>query len=211
MPPPPCPEEVPQEPIRESYIPQTSGKQLPFYTKEQELIKALIRYGERVVCYMETEEGDNQPITVTEYISMDLKQDEMQFHDPLHRRLLEEAERHLGDEGFTTERYFLTHTDAGISRLAAEMINDKYQLSKSNEEALTKDEERLHELIPQLLITFKLAIIEEEMKQTIQQLGKPEVAGNMERSMEVMAHYKELTEILKELAKRAGDRVVMKA
>ena len=211
MPPPPFPEEVPQEPIRESYIPQTSGKQLPFYAKEQELIKALIRYGERVVCYMETEEGDNQPITVTEYISMDLKQDEMQFHDPLHRRLLEEAERHLGDEGFTAERYFLTHTDAGISRLAAEMINDKYQLSKSNEEALTKDEERLHELIPQLLITFKLAIIEEEMKQTIQQLGKPEVAGNMERSMEVMAHYKELTEILKELAKRAGDRVVMKA
>ena len=91
------------------------------------------------------------------------------------------------------------------------MINDKYQLSKSNEEALTKDEERLHELIPQLLITFKLAIVEEEMRQTIQQLGKPEVAGNMERSMEIMKHYKVLTETLKELAKIAGDRVVIKA
>ena len=59
----------------------------------------------------------------------------------------------------------------------------------------------MHELIPQLLITFKLAIVEEEMKQTIQQLGKPEVAGNMERSMEIMKHYKVLTETLKELAK----------
>ena len=212
LPPPPFPpEEILQEPSHESYIPQTGGKQLPFYDKELELIKALIRHGEKTVCFIESEEGEEVAITVTEYIASDLKQDDIQFHNPLHQRLLKEAEIHLHDEGFCAERYFLTHTDATISRLAAEMINDKYQLSKSNEEALTKDEERLHELIPQLLITFKLAIVEEEMKQTIQQLGKPEVAGNMERSMEIMKHYKVLTETLKELAKIAGDRVVIKA
>ena len=212
LPPPPFPpEEILQEPSHESYIPQTGGKQLPFYDKELELIKALIRHGEKTVCFIESEEGEEVAITVTEYIASDLKQDDIQFHNPLHQRLLKEAEIHLHDEGFCAERYFLTHTDATISRLAAEMINDKYQLSKSNEEALTKDEERLHELIPQLLITFKLAIVEEEMKQTIQQLGKPEVAGNMERSMEIMKHYKALTETLKELAKIADDRVVIKA
>ena len=212
LPPPPFPpEEILQEPSHESYIPQTGGKQLPFYDKELELIKALIRHGEKTVCFIESEEGEEVAITVTEYIASDLKQDDIQFHNPLHQRLLKEAEIHLHDEGFCAERYFLTHTDATISRLAAEMINDKYQLSKSNEEALTKDEERLHELIPQLLITFKLAIVEEEMRQTIQQLGKPEVAGNMERSMEIMKHYKVLTETLKELAKIAGDRVVIKA
>ena len=212
LPPPPFPpEEILQEPSHESYIPQTGGKQLPFYDKELELIKALIRHGEKTVCFIESEEGEKVAITVTEYIASDLKQDDIQFHNPLHQRLLKEAEIHLHDEGFCAERYFLTHTDATISRLAAEMINDKYQLSKSNEEALTKDEERLHELIPQLLITFKLAIVEEEMRQTIQQLGKPEVAGNMERSMEIMKHYKVLTETLKELAKIAGDRVVIKA
>ena len=212
LPPPPFPpEEILQEPSHESYIPQTGGKQLPFYDKELELIKALIRHGEKTVCFIESEDGEEVAITVTEYIASDLKQDDIQFHNPLHQRLLKEAEIHLHDEGFCAERYFLTHTDATISRLAAEMINDKYQLSKSNEEALTKDEERLHELIPQLLITFKLAIVEEEMRQTIQQLGKPEVAGNMERSMEIMKHYKVLTETLKELAKIAGDRVVIKA
>ena len=212
LPPPPFPpEEILQGPSHESYIPQTGGKQLPFYDKELELIKALIRHGEKTVCFIESEEGEEVAITVTEYIASDLKQDDIQFHNPLHQRLLKEAEIHLHDEGFCAERYFLTHTDATISRLAAEMINDKYQLSKSNEEALTKDEERLHELIPQLLITFKLAIVEEEMRQTIQQLGKPEVAGNMERSMEIMKHYKVLTETLKELAKIAGDRVVIKA
>ncbi|MBQ8520310.1 MAG: toprim domain-containing protein, partial [Bacteroides sp.] len=211
IPPPPFPpEEVPEERPYESYIPPTSGQQLPFYAKEVELVKVLIRYGERVVCYLETEEGESAPVTVTEYISLDLKQDELQFQNPLHRKLLSEAETHLHDPGFSAERYFLAHTDATISRLAAEIINDKYQLSKSNEEALTKDDERLHELVPQLLINFKLAILEDEMKQTMQQLSLPEVVGDMKKCLEIMAHYKELTETLKELAKRAGDRVVMK-
>ena len=91
------------------------------------------------------------------------------------------------------------------------MISDRYRLSKSNEQALTKDEERLHELVPHLLIDFKLAVLEEDMKQTIQQLNLPEVSQNVEKAMEIMKHYKELTETLKEMAKRAGDRVILKA
>jgi DNA primase len=95
--------------------------------------------------------------------------------------------------------------------MAAEMISDQYRLSKSNEQMIVKDEERLHELIPHLLIDFKLAILEEDRKQTMQQLGLPEVFNNQQKTMEVMEHYKQLTETLKELAKRAGDRVILKA
>ena len=49
------------------------------------------------------------------------------------------------------------------------------------------------------------------MKQTVQQLSLPEVMADTEKVMSVMSHYKELTELLKEMAKRAGDRVVLKA
>ena len=135
----------------------------------------------------------------------------LQVHTPLHRKILAEAEAHVNTPGFYAERYFLAHPDAQIARMAADMLNEKYQLSKSNEEAQTKDDERLHELIPHLLIDFKLSILEEEMKQTIQRLNQPEVAGDMTKALEVMTHYKHLTEIMKEMAKRAGDRVVMKA
>ena len=211
VPPPPFPpEEIPM-PARESYIPQTGWENLPFYPKEVQLVKALIRYGEKVVCYMETEDGENVPVTVIEYISWDLNQDELSFHNPLHRKLLAEVEEKSQQENFSSERYFLSHPDPTISRLAAEMISDRYRLSKSNEQALTKDEERLHEIIPHLLIDFKLAILEEDMKQTVQQLSLPEVMSDNERVMSVMSHYKELTELLKEMAKRAGDRVVLKA
>ena len=213
IPPPPFPPaEVLNEPPRETYLPQTGWEKLPFYTKEQQLIKALVRYGDKIVCYVPSEEeGEEIPVTVTEFIVADLEQDSLQFHNPIHRTLLQEAQAHLDDSDFCAERYFLTHPDPTISRMAAEMISDQYRLSKSNEQMLVKDEERLHELIPHLLIDFKLAILEEDRKQTMQQLGLPEVFNNQQKTLEVMEHYKQLTETLKELARRAGDRVILKA
>lgn len=212
MPPPSFPpEEV--ESAYQSYIPEEGRDKLNFYVKEQLLIKTMIRYGERVVCYIETEENEETPITVIEYISADLHQDELQFHNPLHRNILVEAEAHLHDPNFTSERYFMAHPDPIISKLAAEMISDRYQLSKyhSKTQKIVADDERLHELVPHLLIDFKLAILEDEMKCTLQALSKPEVANDPAHCVKVMEHYKELSELLKAMAKRAGDRVVLKA
>ena len=171
----------------------------------------MVRYGEKIVCYIAGEEEEEIPITVTEFIAADLEQDNLLFHNPVHRNLLQEAQAHLNDADFSTERYFLTHPNPTISKMAAEMISDQHRLSKSNEQMIVKDEERLHELIPHLLIDFKLAILEEDRKQTMQQLGLPEVLNNQQKTKEVMEHYKKLTDTLKELAKRAGDRVILKA
>ena len=212
IPPPPFPqEEIPVKSQIENYIPQSGWEKLPFYAKELHLIKTLIRYGDKVMCCMEGENSEEIPITVAEYIAMDLSQDGLQFQNPLHRALLNEATNHIHNENFNTGRYFIAHPNPEISRMAAEMISDRYRLSKSNEQALTKDEERLHELVPHLLIDFKLAILEEDMKQTIQQLNLPENIQDTQRAMEIMKHYKSLTETLKEMAKRAGDRVILKA
>jgi DNA primase len=195
------------------YIPDDTREQYLFSIKELALVKTLIRYGERVVCNVENEAGEEVPLTVVEYIAMDLQQDSLHFHNPLHRRILDEALQHLHDEGFTTERYFLYHSDPNISRLTADLSSDRYQLSKYHSKAqkIVTDEERLAELVPHQMIDFKLAILEEEMKQTLRQLQQPEVTADTNRCLEVMSHYKEMSELLKELAKRAGDRVILKA
>lgn len=223
VPPPPAPEDIPasvvspapqsEEPDNyTSFIPTTGNEQSVFYAKEEELIRMLIRHGEKIMCYVEDENGEQHPLTVIECIASSLKEDELQFHDALHRRVLKEAEAHLHDEHFTAERYFIAHPDPQVSKLAVDMISERYQLSKyhSKGQKIVTDEERLYELIPRLLVDFKLSIVDEEMKHTLQALTDPAIANDPVRCAEIMKRYKELHETQSLMAQNAGDRVVLK-
>lgn len=193
-----------------SLIPQEGNENKVFYQQEKSLIQVIIRYGEKIMCYLEDENGEEAPLTVTACISMGLKEDDLQFHNPLHRRILKEAEEHLADPNFVAEHYFLSHPDSEISLLAAEMVSDRYQLSKyhSKGQKIITDEERLHELVPRLLVDFKLSIIEEEMKHTLQALANPQIANDPKRCTEIMERYRTLQQTQSIMAKHAGDRVV---
>lgn len=194
-----------------SYIPLEGNEQKVFYVREQALVRMLIRYGEKVMCYLENENGEERPLTVIECISTGLKEDELQFHNALDRRILKEAEMHLQDAGFVSERYFLSHPDPDVSKLAAEMVSDRYQLSKyhSKGQKILTDEERLYELVPRLLIDFKMSIVEEEMKHTMQALSNPDVYNDPQKCQEIMEHYRELQKVQISMVQKAGDRVVL--
>lgn len=194
-----------------SYIPQEGKEGQEFYKYERLILQMVVRYGEKVLCNVPDEEGKEIPITVTEYVVNDLKEDELAFHNPLHRQMLTEAVEHIHNEGFTAERYFLAHPDPIISKLSTELIADRYQLSKYHSKAqrLVTDEERLFELVPTLMINFKFAIISEEMKHMMYALQDPAVANDEEQCTSIMKRYSELREIKSIMAKRLGDRVVL--
>lgn len=194
-----------------TYIPQEGKEHTEFYPKEQLIMQILIRYGEKVMCHISNEEGENIPITVIEYIINDLKQDELSFHNALHRTILSEAGTHIHDKSFVSERYFLAHPSQEISKLAAELASDRYQLSKYHSKAqhVIADEERLYELVPHLMIDFKSAIIKEELKHILRALQNPDNIQDETKYMEIMKRYRDLCLIQSEMAKHQGDRVVI--
>ena len=202
------PEEISPVDTYSSYIPAQGNENKVFYKQEESLVKMIIRYGEKVVCCVEDEEGNEQPFTVTEYIAYNLKVDDIQFHNPIHRKILKEAEENVHNENFVAERYFLSNPDPQISKVAADMSSDRYQLSNyhSKGQKIITDEERLYELVPRLLLDFKISILKEEMKHTLQALNDPVVASNPEKCAEIMAHFKDLTETQNMILKDAGDR-----
>ena len=194
----------------QSFIPVEGNENKVFFQREKSLIKMIIRYGEKVMCYVENEEQEQVPYKVIEFIAASLKEDDLQFHSLLHRKILNEAIAHENDSQFTSERFFLTHPDPEINKLAADMVSERYQLSKyhSKSQKIISDEERLYELIPRLLIDFKLSIVEEEMKHTLLALAQPEIAGNPEKAKEIMERYKTLHQTQMLMARNAGDRIV---
>ena len=209
---PQSPEESQQTNIPDSYIPLEGNEQKVFFAKERELMRILIRHGEKVMCYIENDNGTEKPFTVIECIATGLKEDNLQFHNALHRKIMEEAEMHLHDTGFIAEKYFIAHPDSAISKLAVELASDRYQLSKyhSKGQRIIPDEERLHELVPHLLIDFKLSIVEEEMKHVLQALADQSIANDPQQYQKIMERFKELQEIQSSMAQKAGDRVVLK-
>lgn len=200
-----------QEETYVSFIPQEGKEGQEFYKYERLILQMVVRYGERVMCNVSNEEGQEVPITVIEYIVDDLKEDDLAFHNPLHRQLLAEAAAHIHSEGFIAERYFMSHPDPTISKLSVELISNRYQLSKyhSKSQKIVTDEERLYELVPLLMVNFKYAIVSEELKHIMLALQDPAVIKDEARCDSTMKRYNELREVKSLMAKRLGDRVVI--
>lgn len=210
--PPPFPPEEAEIDTYQSFIPQEGKEGQEFYKYERLIIQMIIRYGERVMCNMTDEEGNEVPVTVVEYVINDLKEDELAFHNPLHRRILSEAAEHIREQEFASERFFVAHPDPAISTIATELASDRYQLSKyhSKTQKLVTDEERLYEMVPMLMINFKNAIVAEELKHIMYALQDPAIANDNAQCDAVMQRYKEMKEIQNLMAKRLGDRVVLR-
>lgn len=207
MPPPFLPEEA-----YESFIPQEGKEGQEFYKYERLIIQAVIRYGEKVLCNVEDEQGNEVPITVIEYVINDLKEDDLAFHNPQHRFILTEAGIQGHNNGFTAERYFLAHPDPTISRLTSDLAGERYQLSKyhSKTQKLVADDERLLELVPMLMINFKYAIVTEEMKHLLRTLQDPNATSDNDKCTALMERYNNLRQVQSLMAKRLGDRVVLR-
>ena len=210
--PPPFPPEEMEADTYQSFIPQEGKEGQEFYKYERLIIQMIVRYGEKVMCNLTDEEGNEVPVTVVGYVINDLKEDELAFHNPLHRRILSEASEHIHDQEFASERFFVAHPDPKISTIATELASDRYQLSKyhSKTQKLVTDEERLYEMVPMLMINFKNAIVAEELKHIMYALQDPSIANDNAQCDAVMQRYKEMKEIQNLMAKRLGDRVVLR-
>ena len=92
---------IPPEDNYVSFIPQEGKEGQEFYKYERLILQMIVRYGEKIMCNATNEEGQEVPVSVIEYVINDLKQDELSFHNPLHRQILTEAATHIHDAGFS--------------------------------------------------------------------------------------------------------------
>ena len=179
--------------------------------QEKLIMQLIIRHGEKVICQLADDQGNETPITVAEYIANDLSRNEMAFHSPQHQTILDEVCQHIHESNFHAKRYFLSHPSPEISKLAADLSSDPYQLSKLylKDQPDTPDEEQLYEETVHLMIDFKSFLIKDKLKHTLQMLQDPLLQKDERRFMEVMKQYKELNSLQSELAKHQGDRVIL--
>ena len=183
-----------------------------FDEEERNLLQILIRHGEKTLYYAD-ENGENKlSVTVGDYVLEELQRDNLAFNNPTHRGMLEHYKLHHKNDNFDAERFFINHSDEEISLLAADLIAEKYTLSKihSKTKKLTSDADRLIELVPRLVYEFKNSLILSLIRQKLLEMKTSAEEKDNERIDEIMREMGHLEQIKRQLSKTLGERIIIK-
>lgn len=204
------PEMPPSAPVEETQV--VSRQRSPYEAFEIALLRYVVRYGERILYdYVDEETKEHVVIRVAEFIRDDLERDDLSFYTPIFKQMLDEAANRCGEESFIAHRYFLAHPDPLVSRIAANLMSDKYQLSKYHFKfrEVEQEEDKLDQLVVRDLFAFKEAYILRQIKDKQEQL-KQLSSADSEQILAIMKEIAQLNEIKKVLSKELGERIVLK-
>lgn len=207
----------------------TSPSKNPYDRFEREIIRYIIRYATTPMFIrykLEKRKIDREiveekvPIEigplVIDFVKYDFERDHISFTNPLYRQIFEEVCEHSADENFDSARYFSVHPDAQIGRLAADLLSDKYHLSKihaksigeefDSEDSRLAEKNDLENLVPRATTELKYAYVLEKIKD----IKKTMQSANSDELVTLITQLQELQTIKKELSKLLGERIVLK-
>ena len=198
-------ESIPQGILQEKRAPS------PLDPFEKTLVRYMIRYGfHDLFSEINEETGETETWKVIPYILADLQNDEIEFQHPLYKKIIAEINLIFEQEGEHLTRYFLAHPDEEISRLAVDLVSEKYQLSKIHTkfQTIESEEEKLADLIPRALFELKDAITSLNIKHIREEIKKTAKEKNPERTTQLMSELNGLYALKAALAKQLGERIV---
>ncbi len=180
-----------------------------FDSEEKNILQLLIKYGTTQVFYNQEE---NKNDTVADYIFQELDHDELIMHNAVHQQIVAGFKSRMKDADFNPEKFFLYHADAAVSRMAAELISEKYTLSKvhSKMKEVKSDEERLGDLVPRVIYEYKNSILIDQIKVKLSEMKTASESGDYDLIVRIMEEMKQLEEMKKDLAKKLGERIIIK-
>ncbi|MCE8165203.1 DNA primase [Porphyromonas gingivalis] len=189
----------------------------PYYPAkyEEELLRLIIRYGERKLLIYRHEEGAEKQtpseVALAYYIKSDLNADGVDIGTDVFRQILDEAAEQSFDSGFVAAKYFRDHPNAQISHIAVELLTNRYALSrihygKGDE---SNAEEDLQMRVERELLTIKNVFIQVQIRALQKEIAQAQKAGDIELQLEIMNELRSMNEMKSELAHRLGDRTVL--
>ncbi|MGC3977121.1 MAG: hypothetical protein QM751_02125 [Paludibacteraceae bacterium] len=140
------------------------------------------------------EDENGNTLSVGQYIFEELENDKLEFQKEIHRKVIDEYKTHSDDKGFSAEKFFLNHSDYEISKLTADLISDKYTLSKihSKFHKVETEIDRLNELAPRYVYEYKLAMILQKRKDKMLEMKSATEKSDQTAVLELMNEIRQI-------------------
>lgn len=177
----------------------------PMMEKERLLSQLIVRYGGKLMCTFQNEEGQEQDMSVGQFIVGSLQNDGLEFRHPVYKRFVELMAEHAEEKDFNTEKFFMSHPETFVSLTAASLMEERYQLStifKDNKPV--EDGQRLMQLTRHIMADYQMEILRLEIKKTEKEIQE----ASADTLASLQTHYQQLLAARSQLSKILGERVV---
>ena len=177
----------------------------PMMDKERLLSQLIVRYGGKVMCTFQNDEGQDQEMTVGQFIVGSLQNDGLEFRHPVYKRFVEIMAEHLEDKDFNTQKFFMSHPETFVSLTAASLMEERYQLSSLFKDNMpTEDEAHLLKLTRHIMADYQMEVVRLEIKKIEKEIQEatPDTLASLQ------TRYQQLLSARAELSKALGERVI---
>lgn len=201
----PEPEISDQEKLRQDIRALKRDGLSPMMEKERLLSQLIVRYGGKVMCTYQNEEGQEQEMTVGQFIVGSLQNDGIEFRHPVYKRFVELMADHLEEKDFNTEKFFMSHPETFVSLTAASLMEERYQLSSLFKDNMpTDDEAHLFKLTRHIMADYQMEVVRMEIKKTEKEIQE----ASSDTLASLQTKYQQLLQARSELSRTLGDRVI---
>jgi len=200
---------VEYEPIPDGYDDNSAGEGVETPTQpltdaflavnEKEIIYYLLKFGEYpmytddTLRYDKTARHADVP-TVAEYIRQSLEEDDLQFENPVFRKVYDEYFARPHEESEDCEvaqgkiiRYFSTHPDPYVTQTMMDVICDNYPITvKVYRDSLTPEEQLLGKNVPRVVTAYRIKVIDRLCAATVKEVDAAFKRGDGEACKEKM-------------------------
>ena len=180
---------------------------------EREVVRLLLKYGsEEYGRAKHKEDGTEEIISVAQYIVKEIMADDLEFNDPVLKKIFDDYAFHINEGIFPGDKFFVMHQDPDISRISADLLSESHVLSKiwTVRRAYVETEDMLlRELVPECVLKFKSDKIQAMIKALKKQLAEAQESKNTRAANDLLKQYQVLTAMLKEISIALGDRIVL--
>ena len=177
----------------------------PMMDKERLLSQLIVRYGGRVMCNYQDEDGQDKEMTVGQFIVGSLQNDSLEFRHPVYKRFVEIMAEHLDEKDFNTQKFFMSHPETFVSLTAASLMEERYQLSGLFKDNMpTEDETHLFKLTSHIMADYQMEVVRLEIKKTEKEIQE----ATSDTLASLQTRYQQLLAARAELSKTLGERVI---
>ena len=177
----------------------------PMMDKERLLSQLIVRYGGKVMCTYQDDEGQDQNMTVGQFIVGSLQNDGLEFRHPVYKRFVEIMAEHLEEKDFNAQKFFMSNPETFVSLTAASLMEERYQLSSLFKDNMpTEDEAHLFKLTRHIMADYQMEVVRLEIKKTEKEIQE----ASSDTLASLQTKYQQLLQARSELSRTLGERVI---